>query len=111
MTDKNKSLNLLIERERNEANEQLLIENKELKQRISILLAEINDLNVKLNNLYQKEEREAKNTVKLSPEEYERFEQGFRKMMEAKSKRKLPFELTVFEEEDYDSHLNKNKNK
>ena len=111
MTDKNKSLNLLIERERNEANEQLLIENKDLKQRISTLLAYISSLEYKLNNLYHKEEKEAKNTVKLSPEEYEGFEEGFKKMIEAKSKRKLPFELTVFEEEDYDSHLNKNKNK
>ena len=108
MTDKNKSLNLLIERERNEANEQLLIENKELKQRISILLAEINDLNVKLNNLYHKEEKEAKNTVKLIPNSVnlEEFKKEWQKMMETK-----PSQLIFFEEEDYDSHLNKNKNK
>ena len=60
MTDKNKSLNLLIEKERNETNEQLLIENRDLKQRISTLLAHISSLESKLNNLYHKEEKVAK---------------------------------------------------
>ena len=64
MTDKNKSLNLLIEKERNETNEQLLIENKDLKQRISLLLAHISSLESKLNNLYHQEEKEVKSEVK-----------------------------------------------